>query len=501
MKKNISLFVLTLIVVSLSYVSVVAQKFDDYKAFSSGTGNITAVAYNPAGNRFASGNENGTILVREAESGDIVNILKDHDKAITHLSYSNDGKHLISTSKDGIMHVWDLSSDDIVYSMRSPTPTGYFTFAYFSPDGQVVLFGGNNGFVMATRPFASNTKPSPVAPPQNSISSADYTKTGNFLAIASDNTVKIIDFYTQKVVKALTGCSGNVVDLKYNSSNDLLGVLCDDGNITLWDPELGIEITTWKVANNTQNTQIDFSPDGKYLVVGDGNNTAYVWDVIKQKLNSELKGHQASILSVDFAPNSKYIITGGADDQIKMWKWRKILPNEEIPQLPPTPEPVATNSTPSTPTEQAPEVLENISNKTGEFILEDLNLTFSNRNIPDSLGDRRVSSGKRMFVESKTIELRIWDNEYEDGDTISLLLNGEWLVKEYRLTNKKRKIEFSLDPNSDNYLVLFAHNEGERPPNTAAIAVFDGNKEKRMSLSSDLKKCDTINFKVKDDDD
>ena len=48
-----------------------AQAFDDYKAFSSGSGNITAVKYNSTGTAFASGNATGMIIVRDATSNDI----------------------------------------------------------------------------------------------------------------------------------------------------------------------------------------------------------------------------------------------------------------------------------------------------------------------------------------------------------------------------------------------------------------------------------------------
>ena len=51
-----------------------------------------------------------------------------------------------------------------------------------------------------------------------------------------------------------------------------------------------------------------------------------------------------------------------------------------------------------------------------------------------------------------------------------------------------------LEPDINNYLILFAENLGLRPPNTAAILVNDGKTDRFFRLSSDMKVCSSLNF-------
>ncbi|HRI29524.1 MAG TPA: hypothetical protein PK715_15810, partial [Chitinophagales bacterium] len=112
--------------------------------------------------------------------------------------------------------------------------------------------------------------------------------------------------------------------------------------------------------------------------------------------------------------------------------------------------------------------------------------------------NRTVKTGKRVIINNETLNITVWDDGYEDGDTISLFFNGEWLLREHGLKNKPHKITIKIDRNADNYLILYAHNEGTRPPNTAALTIQDGKSTKRIALSSGLTYCDALNFKFKE---
>ncbi|OWY23095.1 hypothetical protein C7N43_31780 [Sphingobacteriales bacterium UPWRP_1] len=129
--------------------------------------------------------------------------------------------------------------------------------------------------------------------------------------------------------------------------------------------------------------------------------------------------------------------------------------------------------------------------------LDNVKLVYTERNVPATLNNRAVKTGKRIVINSETVNLSVWDDEYDDGDTISIYYNGEWLLREYRLKTKPYHITIQVDRNADNYLILYAHNEGKRPPNTAAVTIDDGKNTRRVALSSGLNYCDALNFKFK----
>lgn len=121
-------------------------------------------------------------------------------------------------------------------------------------------------------------------------------------------------------------------------------------------------------------------------------------------------------------------------------------------------------------------------------------ISYTKRNIPDQLHGRRVKTGKTVYIENETVDILVYDDEREDGDTISLYLNGEWILQKHALTKKPQEIRVKLNRYADNYLVLYAHNEGRIPPNTAAIQLKDGKQSKIILLSSDKNHCGAVNF-------
>jgi hypothetical protein len=74
--------------------------------------------------------------------------------------------------------------------------------------------------------------------------------------------------------------------------------------------------------------------------------------------------------------------------------------------------------------------------------------------------------------QGSKLNLMLMDDKEEDRDQLSLILNGEALVREQVLTKKEYIIEAELQPGL-NKLVLHAENEGSLPPNTARILLWN----------------------------
>lgn len=110
---------------------------------------------------------------------------------------------------------------------------------------------------------------------------------------------------------------------------------------------------------------------------------------------------------------------------------------------------------------------------------------------PIVLAERVVEEKARIEVGAKQITVQLWDNKREDGDIISLNLNGKWILKNYRVTNARKTLQLELDQ-PENLLVLHAENLGKMPPNTAAISIDDGSQRKILVLNSDMGKSEAL---------
>jgi WD40 repeat protein len=67
---------------------------------------------------------------------------------------------------------------------------------------------------------------------------------------------------------------------------------------------------------------VAFSPDGKRIVTGSGDQTAKVWDAQTGTQQLELRGHTGGVYSVAFSPDGTRIVTGGEDRTARVWDAR-----------------------------------------------------------------------------------------------------------------------------------------------------------------------------------
>ncbi|MEJ1221865.1 hypothetical protein [Sediminicola sp. 1XM1-17] len=110
---------------------------------------------------------------------------------------------------------------------------------------------------------------------------------------------------------------------------------------------------------------------------------------------------------------------------------------------------------------------------------------------------RKISYVKELFVNSKDISIELWDNKEQDGDVVSVYLNGEPIIANYSLTKDRKLFKLQLNGSKSNDIFLYAHNLGTIPPNTVSIEISDGNSSEKIVLNSDLSSSEAVLIKVK----
>ncbi|MEG1980390.1 MAG: hypothetical protein RR060_06660 [Victivallaceae bacterium] len=100
----------------------------------------------------------------------------------------------------------------------------------------------------------------------------------------------------------------------------------------------------------------------------------------------------------------------------------------------------------------------------------------------------------KIVVSDRKIILEAWDNATEDGDRVDISLNDNPPIKNFSLTNAKKKLNLVLKSGENNINVK-ALNEGSASPNTAAFRVICNGKVV-IEHSWDLKTNEIGNLKV-----
>lgn len=88
----------------------------------------------------------------------------------------------------------------------------------------------------------------------------------------------------------------------------------------------------------------------------------------------------------------------------------------------------------------------------------------------------KITKGTDKTIQWKSdkIIMEVWDGTAEDGDRITIILNGKPVLDNYTLRSKKHKLVLDTGGNELNIINIIALNEGGDPPNTANITLYDG---------------------------
>lgn len=121
---------------------------------------------------------------------------------------------------------------------------------------------------------------------------------------------------------------------------------------------------------------------------------------------------------------------------------------------------------------------------------------FSEPNVPMEYNGRPVEVLGTIPIASSTVVISVWDHGRIDGDIITLVVNGKTIVSNHTLTATKDEFPVRLNPSGYSYVLLYAHNEGQYSPNTAALSVYDGETEQTQVLEASLETNGAYNLLV-----
>ncbi len=111
---------------------------------------------------------------------------------------------------------------------------------------------------------------------------------------------------------------------------------------------------------------------------------------------------------------------------------------------------------------------------------------------PASIGGRTVEVGDVVRVKNRTIKLKLWDSQVEDGDIISVFIGEKKVVDHLYLRLKPQEFNIELPVGKEFFLTVFADDFGKAEPNTAMVSIFDGVREQTIDLVAGRKKQESV---------
>ena len=310
------------------------QPIDKYQG-----SNIWDITYSPDGKILVSIGSDGIILWDTTASPPLSEQLSGKDSKGV---FSPTQEILATYGNAGSLTIWDMTTHQPI-DQPFITPSGNVTSIAFSTDGKFMAAGDDNSNItlwdVASHKVLKTFTSESVFPVKRVVSIAFSPDNKYLVAGSVDESLSIWDLTTdQKPMYLLVGYSnysGPLIDIKGKSSGSVMDVAFSPNGkilasvnfngVTLWDvaklQPIGQPLVHQSPGGNISRVNcIAFSSDGKILASGSDDSSIILWDLTTlQPLRQPLVGHTGYIYSVAFSPNGKTLASWSNDGTIRLW--------------------------------------------------------------------------------------------------------------------------------------------------------------------------------------
>jgi eukaryotic-like serine/threonine-protein kinase len=233
--------------------------------------NVAEAAFRADGAHVVTAGADGSAAIWDVRTGKRLATLVGHTQTVRSAAFSADGLRVVTAGEDKTAKIWDARTGALVLTLQE---TKEMASAAFSPDGGRVVTTCASG---TTKIWNAKTgaviKELPIAG-----LSAAFSPDGTRVVTASDNTAKIWDARSGRLVVTLEGHTSSVLTASYSADGSRIVTSSNDRTARVWSARTG-ELLATLTGHTHDVVSAAFSPDGSHVLTASHDTTLRIWDV------------------------------------------------------------------------------------------------------------------------------------------------------------------------------------------------------------------------------
>ena len=252
-------------------------------------GPFSSVSLSQDGQQWASGGKDGSIHIWNLQGQQLAE-LRGHQGAVRSISFSRDGQKLVSAGDDDTIRLWNVQNKLSEYgNVRLPNfqkplldwkaqQQGVNSVS-FSGDGKFIVSAGKNSVIRVWDLQGNRRKKfeGHLGPVNSSVFSPDSKQV---VSGGNDGTIRVWNLQNEQNERLFQLYGPQVMSVAFSHDGKRIVSGADNGNVQLWDTktEAQLPLAAWTTKQSSVNS-ISLSQDDKLLATAGKDGSVKLWQL------------------------------------------------------------------------------------------------------------------------------------------------------------------------------------------------------------------------------
>ncbi|EER36260.1 periodic tryptophan protein 2 [Candida tropicalis MYA-3404] len=275
-----------------------------------------------------------------SDEKDVAMTFSGHRDYVIDAFFSKDQETIYTVSKDGALFTWEYTerpseeSDDEEEDEDEEKPMswritaknffysdGKLRCATFHPDSKLLVVGFTNGEFRIYEIEDFNLIQS-LSMGQNAVNTVNINKTGEWLAFGSSKLGQLVvyEWQSESYILKQQGHFDSLNTLCYSPDGSRIATGSEDGKIKIWDIRSGFCLMTF-TEHTASVTQVQFAKRGNVLFSSSLDGTIRAWDLIRFRNFRTFTATTRIPFNCLAVDPSGEVVVGGSQDTFEIYVW------------------------------------------------------------------------------------------------------------------------------------------------------------------------------------